>query len=96
MIINFLNRLIYLFNNFDKKNDIINNYKKFNLDNFNIENIFDIINNFFIKIFFIINIINIFVVEIINTKSFKILILRCFFNIFFIANINIIIKHYRL
>ena len=96
MIINFLNYFIYLFDNSDKKNDAINNYKKFNFNNFDIENIFNIINNFFIKIFFIINAINIFVIKIVNAKSFKISILRYFFNIFFIANINTIIKRCRL
>ena len=96
MTINFLNRFIYLFDNSNKKNDIKNNYKKFDFDNFDIENIFDITNNFFIKIFFIINTINIFIIKIINAKFFKILISRYFFNIFSIANINTIIKYYYL
>ena len=79
----FLIVLHYIFNSFNKKNEIIKNYKKFDFNNFDIENIFDIINNFFIKIFFIIDTINIFIFKIININFFEILILRYFFDLFF-------------
>ena len=88
--------------------DLIINYKK---PNFNIKKIFDILNNFDIDILndfdinilidfdidiFDFNVVIVFVVNIMNTTSFKKLIIRCFFNVFFTTNTNIIIKRYRL
>ena len=80
--------------------DLIINYEKFDFNIDEIINIFDdfninVLNNFNINIF-VFNVVIVFVENIMNITSFKKLIIRCFFNVFFITNINTTIKRYRL
>ena len=71
---------------------MIIDYKKFDLSIKNIS-IINALNNFNINNTFIIDIIDIFIKDFINITSFVKLIIRYFFNIFLIANINMIIRY---
>ena len=76
--------------------DLIINYEKFGFD---IDKIIDIFDNFNIDILndsdidiFVFNVVIVFIKNVINAIFFEKSIIRCFFNVFFIMNINTIIK----
>ena len=77
---------------------MIIDYEKFDININEIIDILDnsdinILNNFDINIF---DVVIVFIKSVMNITSFKKLIICYFFNVFFIMNIDIIIKRYRL